>query len=108
MLGIERFRGVIDSRWRIDPPARSVLIGATVLALCIVPIRSDTLAASWASPVAAPLATDPVAGPGPRPEEAVNLATSHVYANTMTGSMSPAEAGMPDAVEVATIRTGGG
>src|SRR5229473_846893 len=59
MLGIERFRGVIDSRWRIDPPARSVLIGAIVLALCIVPIRSDTLTASWASPVAAPLASMP-------------------------------------------------
>src|SRR6266851_4978102 len=80
MLGIERFRGVIDSRWRIDPPARSVLIGASVLALCLVPIRSDTFTASWASPVAAPLASDPVVDPGPRPEE--------VYVpNSATGSV---------------------
>lgn len=106
MLGIERFRGVIDSRWRIDPPARSVLIGASVLALCIVPIRSDTFTASWASPVAAPLASDPVVDPGPRPEEAVNLATFNVYANTMTGSMSPAVAGMPERVYVPNSATG--
>jgi len=85
MVGIGRLRGVIDSRWRIDPPARSVLIGASVLALCIVPIRSDTLTASWASPVAAPLASDPIAaGPGPRPEETVNLASFNVYANTLS------------------------
>ncbi len=106
MLGIERLRGVIDSRWRIDPPARSVLIGASVLALCIVPIRSDALTASWASPVAAPLVSDPIADPGPRPEEAVNLAAFNVYANTMTGSLSPAVAGMPERVYVPNSASG--
>lgn len=107
MLGIERLRGVIDSRWRIDPPARSVLIGASVLALCIVPIRSDALTASWASPVGAPLATEPITTTGPRQEEpAVNLAAFNVYANTMTGSMSPAVAGMPARVYVPNSASG--
>jgi len=107
MLGIERFRGVIDSRWRIDPPARFVVLGASMLALCIVPIRSDGLLASWASPVAAPLAIDPIAAPGPHAEEpAVSLAAFNVYANTMTGAMSPAVAGMPERVYVPNSATG--
>ena len=104
MEGIQRWRAGATSRWRTAGQSRSYLIAALALGFAIVPIRSDALTTAWTNSIDQSMPVLTIADTtavGPRPEErAVSLATFNVYAGTMTGTLSPAVAGMPERVYV--------
>jgi YVTN family beta-propeller protein len=81
------------------------VIGAVVLGLGIIPIRSDALTVTWTAPDAG--VTGLTTFRGPHTEEPVRyVAAFNVYASTMTGSMNPAVVGMPERVYVPNSTTG--
>lgn len=110
MEGTDLLRAIADSRRRIAPQARPFLIGAMVLGLGIVPIRSDALTVSGTSSAAAAgsqTSTELTTSPAPRTGEPLpSIATFNVYAATRTGMLSPAVAGMPERVYVPNSASG--
>jgi YVTN family beta-propeller protein len=93
-------------RRRIAPQARAFLIGAAVLGLGIIPIRSDaasfpSAAASVSLPASAvTVFKSPTAG------KSVHIAELNVYADTLAGFLNSEVAGMPERVYVPNSTSG--